>query len=188
MEEQVQGDSAAKHFGQIACPDCQFAQEPVRPACPGGIPVAATLREVFAGDHAQPRANHLHEDRHQAGKPDHPEQAELKLSAGLQVSAPVAGIHVTDADQNGGADEGAPLFPEPSLVRGHLYGAVNAFEGHLSSGLGGETRIVRFAHLHAEAHFRLFPLAGRRFCFYFHPKLFQRRSGRAARFLRRFAK
>ena len=58
----------------------------------------------------EPRGDHLHEDRHEAGQSDDPQQVVLELCARLQIGAPVAGIHVADADQNGRADEGAPLF------------------------------------------------------------------------------
>ncbi len=93
-------DRAAQHFGQVARANRDLAHQPVRPARPRGIPVAATLRQVFAGHHAQARGDHLHEDRHQAGQTNHPQQAVLVLRAALQVGAPVAGVHVTHADQN----------------------------------------------------------------------------------------
>ena len=44
-----------------------------------GIPVAAALGQIFAGDDAQPGGDDLHEDRHQAGQADHPEQPVLEL-------------------------------------------------------------------------------------------------------------
>ena len=47
---------------------------------------------------------------------DDPEQAVFELRAGLQIGAPVAGVHVADADENGRADEGAPLLPETGLM------------------------------------------------------------------------
>ncbi len=80
------------------------------------IPVAAALGEIFARDDAQTRGNHLHEDGHQAGQPDHPQKPVLELRAALKVRAPVAGVHVADADQNRWPDKSTPLLPESRLV------------------------------------------------------------------------
>ena len=52
----------------------------------------------------------------------------LNCAPRLQIGAPVAGIHVADADQNGRADERPPVLPEASLVVGHLDGAVHTLE------------------------------------------------------------
>jgi hypothetical protein len=46
----------------------------------------------------------------------------------LEVGAPVAGVHVADADQDGGTNESPPLLPETGLVMGHGDGTVYAFE------------------------------------------------------------
>ena len=116
--EQVDGDGAAEDFGQVAGADRQFAKQPVGPAGPVGIPVAAALGEILAGDDAEPGGDDLEEDGHQAGEGDDPEQVVFELSAALEVGAPVAGVHVADADQQGGADVGAPLFPEGGAVVG----------------------------------------------------------------------
>ena len=128
VEEQVEGHRAAQHFGQVAGADGHFAEQPVGPARPGGIPVAAALRQVFAGDHPQPGGDDLHEDGHQAGQRHHPEQAVLELRAGLQVGAPVARVHVADADQDRRADEGPPLLPESGVGVGNGDGVMDALE------------------------------------------------------------
>src|SRR5258708_6070094 len=108
MEKQVESDSASQHFCQIASANGEFTQYPIGPACPPRIPIAATLSEIPTGDYAQSRRHYLHENRHQAGNADHPQQVVLELRAALQVGAPVAGIHITDADKNRGAYECAP--------------------------------------------------------------------------------
>ena len=77
--------SARSHAPMASSQNSQFGQRVQR-----GIPVAAALRQVFSGDHAQPRGNDLHENRHQAGQPDHPQQAVFELRAARQVGAPVA--------------------------------------------------------------------------------------------------
>ena len=145
VEQQVERDGAAQHLGQVAGADGHFAQQPVGPARPPRIPVAAALRQVLAGDHAQAGGDHLHEDRHQAGQPDHPQQPVLELRAALQVGAPVAGIHVADADQNCRADEGPPLLPEASLMVRHRDRAVHAFQRHVAERRG----LIRLRSLRA---------------------------------------
>ena len=115
MEQQVEGHRTSQHLRQIAGADGHLAHQPVGPARPPRIPVAAALRQILAGHHAQPGGDHLHEDGHQAGQPDHPQQPVLELSAALQVGSPVAGVHVADADQNRRPDEGPPLLPEAGL-------------------------------------------------------------------------
>ena len=130
MEQQVEGDGAAQHLGQVAGADGHFAHQPVGPAGPAGIPVAAALGEVLAGHHAQPGGDDLHEDGHQAGQADHPQQPVLELRAALQVGAPVAGVHVADADQNRRPDERPPLLPEAGLMVRHLDGAVHPLQRH----------------------------------------------------------
>ena len=98
MEEQIESDGAAEDFGEIAGTDGYFTHDPVGPACPSGIPIAAALGEIFAGDYAEAGGDDLHEDGHEAGEGDDPEKRVLELRAALQVGAPVAGIHVADAD------------------------------------------------------------------------------------------
>ena len=105
-----------------------------------GIPVAAALGQVFAGDDAEPRGDDLHEDGHEAGESDDPEQVVLELRSGLQVGAPVAGVHVADADQDGRADEGAPLLPESGVGVGNGDGVMDTFERGMMAGRGGAKR------------------------------------------------
>ena len=77
VEQQVEGDGAAQHFGQVAGADRDFAHQPVGPAVQRGIPVAAALGEVFAGDDAEAGGDDLQEDRHEAGEADDPEQVRI---------------------------------------------------------------------------------------------------------------
>ena len=66
-------------------------------------------------------------------RPNDPEQSVLELRSGLQIGAPVAGIHVADAHQDGGADEGSPLLPETGVLIGNRNCAVQAFERHVGA-------------------------------------------------------
>src|SRR6266567_2650805 len=144
MEHQVKSDGTAQHFRQIAGADRQLAHQPVRPARPGGIPVAAALSEILAGYDTQSGGNDLHENGHQAGESNDPQQAVFELSPGLQVRAPVAGVHVANTDENGRPDESAPLLPEPGLVVGYDDGAVDSLQRHMSavSGIRSTQRFV----------------------------------------------
>ena len=132
VKQQVQRDRAAQRFGQVGHADGNFHRQPIRPARPLGVPVAAGLGQVLARGHAQAGGNDLQEDGHQTGEPDHPQQPVLELRPSLQIRAPIAGIHVADADQNRRPDKRPPLTPEPGLVRWHVYGAVHAFQRQMA--------------------------------------------------------
>src|SRR5438477_6834028 len=101
----MESDGAAKYFCQIACPNCQLAHEPIRPTGPGGIPVAAALREIFSSHYPQSGGDHLHENGHDAGQTDDPQQTVFELSTALQIRPPVAWIHIANAHENRGAYE-----------------------------------------------------------------------------------
>src|SRR5262249_46590698 len=109
-----------------------------------GIPIAATLRQVFAGDHAEPGRDHLHEDGHDAGQRYHPQQSVFELRPAGQVSAPVARVHVPDADQNSRTNESLPLWPEGGLGLRHLDRAVQAFERDMK---GLYVRLAAIGHV-----------------------------------------
>ena len=125
MEHDVDGDRAAEHLRQIARADGHFAEQPVGPARPARIPIAATLRQVLAGHDPQTGGNDLHEDRHQAGQADHPEKTEFELRAALQVGAPVARVHVAHADEQGRSDKSPPILPETGRPRRHRHRPVH---------------------------------------------------------------
>ena len=131
VEQQVEGDRAPQHLRQVAGANGHLAHQPVGPASPVGIPVAAALGEILAGHHAQSGGDHLHEDGHQAGQPDHPQKPVLELRAALQVRSPVAGVHVADADQNRRPDESPPLLPEAGLMVRHLDRTVHSLQRHV---------------------------------------------------------
>lgn len=71
MKEEVEGNGASEHLRQIAGADRDFAHQPIRPARPLEIPVAAALSEIPPRHYTEPGRDHLHKDRHQAGKSDH---------------------------------------------------------------------------------------------------------------------
>ena len=134
MEHQIKRDGAAQDFGQIAGSNGHFADQPVRPARPFRIPVTAALGEILSRHDAQTGGDDLHENRHNAGQGNHPQEAVLEACPCLQIRSPVPRIHVTDADQNCGTDESPPLLPEASLVIGDLHGTVHAFQRQVAFG------------------------------------------------------
>jgi len=97
-----------------------------------GIPVAAALSEILPGDNPEPGRDHLHKDGHQAGQADHPLQPVLELSAALEVSSSVTGVHITNTYQNRRANEGPPLFPETRLMMWNIDGAVHVLQRHVA--------------------------------------------------------
>ncbi len=121
---EVQRHGAAQHLGQVARADGHFAKQPIGPACPARGPVAAALGEVLARHHAQPRGDDLHEDGHQARHADDPQQPVPELRPALQIGAPVAGIHVADADEDGRPGKGPPLPPETGPMLRHADGTM----------------------------------------------------------------
>src|SRR6266851_1924599 len=128
MEHEVDGDRAAQHLREITSSDSDFAEQPVWPASPAWIPIPAALGQVFSSHNSETRRNDLHEDRHQAGQADHPQQSIFVLRTTRQIGAPVARIHVSDADQNGRPNERPPLLPKASLMVRHRYAAVHPFK------------------------------------------------------------
>ena len=133
-EKKIQSHRAAQHFRQVTGADGELAEKPVGLARPSGIPVSAALGEIFSGHHAQAGGDDLHEDGHQAGKANHPEEPVFELRSGREVRAPVARVHVADADQNGRPDKSSPLVPEARLRRGHLDAAVHPLERKAGAG------------------------------------------------------
>src|SRR5271166_86669 len=131
MEQQVEGNGAAQHFRQVAGAYGHLAHQPIGPSGPPRIPVAAALGEVLPSHHAQSGGNDLHENGHEAGQPDYPQEAVLELSAALQVRSPVAGVHVTNVDQVLWPYKRPPLLPESGLVVRHLDGTVHPLQRHV---------------------------------------------------------
>ena len=72
MKKQVERYGTSEHLRQVAGADGDFAHQPVGPTRPLGIPVAAALSEILPRHYTEPGRDNLHEDRHQAGKSDHP--------------------------------------------------------------------------------------------------------------------
>ena len=135
MKKKVERDRAAQYFREIAGPNGHFAHQPVGPARPLRIPVAATLSKILARDHAQTGGNDLHEDGDEASEANHPQQSVLILRAGLKIRAPIARVHVPDTYKNGRTHESPPLLPEARLVMGDLDGAVHSLQG--DTGISG---------------------------------------------------
>ena len=103
MEQQIEADCRAEHFGQVASDNGQLAQDPEDIANSPRIFVAAGLRQVTTGDDAEPRAERLEQKGHQVRQHEHPEQAITETRPALQIGGPIARIHVPDAHQVGGA-------------------------------------------------------------------------------------
>ncbi len=119
MEEKVQGDRRAEDLRQIAGDDGDFAKEPERQIDGSRIGFAAGLGEVAAGDDSEARAQRLKQDGHGVRHDQDPEQAVAEMRAAGEIGRPVAGVHVTDADEVGGAGEGEHAPPEGTVVRAH---------------------------------------------------------------------
>ena len=91
--------------------------------------VVAGLGEVLAHDDAQARGQNLHDDRHEAGQTHDPEEAVAVVRSCLEISPPVARIHVADADEKGRAGEGRQLPPETGRGWRHGHRAMQSLQG-----------------------------------------------------------
>ena len=119
-EEELDGDSAAEHLGQVAGRNGDLGAEPVGDARPGWKEVAAGLGEVLAGDDTEARRADLERDGHQAREGHDPEQAVFVAGAAGQVGGPVAGVHVADAHEQRRPGKREILAEEASaLGNGH---------------------------------------------------------------------
>src|SRR5258706_11830605 len=96
VEHEIERDGAAEDFSEITSADGELAEDPVGPARPARVEIAAALGEIFAGDDAEARGEDLEEDGHGAGEGDDPEEAVFEACAGLEIGAPVAGVHTAD--------------------------------------------------------------------------------------------
>ena len=105
-EEQLQRDGRADHLGQVAGDDRRLAGEPEHQIDRPRVVVAAGLREIAAGDDAEPRGERLQQDRHQVRQQDDGEQRVAELRAAGDVGRPVARVHVADRDHVAGPGEG----------------------------------------------------------------------------------
>ena len=118
MEQQVQSDGGAQHFGQIAGGDRDLAQHPQRVGDRARVSFAAGLRQVALADDPQARAQSLQQNRHQVRKHQHPQKLIAEARAAFQIGGPVARIHVADADQVGWPGEGKHAPPQRRLSGG----------------------------------------------------------------------
>ncbi len=115
VEEQIQCDGRAQHFGQVAGRDRDLAQNPERIGNRPRIRFAAGLRQVALRHDSQTRAQSLQQDGHQVRQHQHPQQLVAEARAAFQIGGPIAGIHVADAHQVGGSGEGEHPPPERRL-------------------------------------------------------------------------
>ena len=74
-EEKLQGDGRADHLGQIARGNRDFAKNPKKPNRRRRVMIAASLREIASGGHAQFDAQMLEQDRHEVGEHDDKQEA-----------------------------------------------------------------------------------------------------------------
>ncbi len=112
VEEEIEGDGGAEDFGEVAGGDGEFAEDPERVIDERGIGFAAGLGEVASANEAEACAEGLQQQGHEVGHDEDPKQLVTKACAAFEVSSPVAGVHVADADEISGAGEGKKPTPE----------------------------------------------------------------------------
>ena len=96
------------------------------------VQAGSSSRQAWARSRPEATPNRaaitLQHRRHQARQRHHPQQAVLELRAALQVGAPVAGVHVADADQQRRAAERPVLAQEAGLGSGRRHRPVQPVE------------------------------------------------------------
>ena len=70
------------------------------------------MGQVAAGDDAEAGAERLQQHSHGIGEHQHPEQLVAEARAAFEVGGPIAGVHVADGDEVGGAGEGEEAAEE----------------------------------------------------------------------------
>jgi hypothetical protein len=112
VEQQVERDGRAQHFGQVA--GAMAISHRIHSATidRARIRFAAGLRQIAAGDDAEARAQRLQQNGHGVRHDQHPQQPVAEARAAFEVGGPVAGVHVADADQVSRAGEGEHAPPE----------------------------------------------------------------------------
>ena len=113
-EQQLERDRRADQLGKVAGDDGELAEQPEEHPGRGAVALAAGLREIEAGDDAEPRRQALQEHRHEVGEHDDGEQPVAEGRSAGNAGRPVAGIHVAHGDEVTRAREGEELAPERS--------------------------------------------------------------------------
>ena len=151
--------TSARSVAQMA----NSASSPERPGDPARIGVAAGLREVAAGRHAEPGAERLEDDRHDVGEQRDRQQRVAELRAASERGRPVAGVHIADGDQIAGPQEGDELLPHrpggPRLDRAEHIGERRLARGAPPAGI--DIVVVRGDRLLSEQNFSGGSSAGR---------------------------
>jgi hypothetical protein len=116
-EEELEPDGRTDNFGEIARSDRDFAKNPKEPNNGRGVVIAASLGEIAARDDAKLDAEMLEQNRHQIRHHDDEEEGVAELGAAGKVGGPVAGVHITDGDEESGAGVSPHFFPEREMTR-----------------------------------------------------------------------
>jgi hypothetical protein len=119
LEQKIEADGSADHFGEVGRADGDFREQPKRPRHRAGKRVAAGLREIAPGGDAETRAQRLQEDRHHVREERNNQQRVAELGAAGERGRPIAGIHVADRHQIARAEKRQELLPQrPAWPRG----------------------------------------------------------------------
>ena len=115
-KKKIERDRGSDDFSQIACGDCQLADDPEKPDYRRRVMVAARLREIASSDDPKFRREPLEQDRHQIRDEDYGEKRVSELRSAGEIRCPVAWVHVSDCDEVSGPGESED-FPPPRGAR-----------------------------------------------------------------------
>jgi hypothetical protein len=104
VEQQLQGDRAAEHLGQVGGEGDQLRLRPERDAAAAPHPVPQQFGQGAARDDAELRGLVLHQCGHHVRHDEHPDQQVAVPCAAGEVGGDIAGIDVGDGGDEGRAE------------------------------------------------------------------------------------
>ena len=119
MEQEIQCDRGADHFGEVACCDRELADHPEKPDDRCRIVISACLREIAPGDDAKLRCETLKENRHQVRDENYAEQRVSELRSASQIGGPVSRVHIANRYEVSRAGEREDFSPPGATCDRH---------------------------------------------------------------------
>ena len=141
VQQQGQTDGAAEEFGEVGRHRRHFADDPQRIDDGLGKMLAAHFGQVAPGDDAELGRQRLEQHGDDVGHQHDPQQRIAVFRAGLDVGREIAGVHIGDRGDHGGAGE------QQRAVPAHLAAQrlANAFDGPIRHSRSGD----RPTHCHS---------------------------------------
>jgi len=119
-EKQLEGNSGAKNFREVARSDSNFADDPKRDRSAARVMLAASLSQIAAGGDTQLCGKALQKHRHEVADKNDAEKGVTEFRAAADVGGPVARVHVADSYEVAGPGK-RENFANPRRGMGNGY-------------------------------------------------------------------